>query len=97
MSDTKVHQDTSFESFIEELGLHEEVYGEAIKRVIAWQLENERVSKGVTKASMAEAMGTSRTQLSRVLDPTNVNVSVESLDRAARAVGKKLVLELVDA
>jgi len=88
---------SSFEDFLEEEGIKEEVYGEAIKAVLAWEIENARKEHSLTKSKMAVAMGTSRTQVERVLDPHNVSVSIDTLDRAARSVGKRLKLELVDA
>lgn len=48
----------------------------------------------ITKAAMAERMGTSRAQLDRVLDPTAFNVTLETLERAARIVGRRLRVEL---
>ncbi|MFV3130039.1 Fis family transcriptional regulator [Niveispirillum sp. KHB5.9] len=86
----------SFESFLDELGIKEEVYGVAVKRVIAYQLEAARNGADLSKSAMAGAMDTSRTQVGRVLDPENVAVSLELLARAAEAVGKRLKVELVD-
>jgi antitoxin HicB len=87
----------TLEDFLEELGEREEVYGAAIKRVLAWEIENARKQRAVTKSEMATRMGTSRTQVKRILDPHNVAVSLDTLDKAARSVGKKLKIELVDA
>ncbi|NTJ41583.1 XRE family transcriptional regulator [Agrobacterium larrymoorei] len=96
MSDSKHSVGSTLEDFLEELGEKEEVYGEAIKRVLTWQIEEARKKQSITKSSMATRMGTSRTQVKRVLDPSNVAVSLDTLDRAARSVGKKLKIELVD-
>jgi len=74
----------------------EEVFGAAIKRVLAWQIEEARKGRSLTKSGMAAAMGTSQTQVERVLNPLNVAVSIETLERAARSVGKTLRIELVD-
>ena len=96
---TQPYQDPmgdSFESFLEAQGMKDEVYGAAVKRVIAFQLEAARTGSDLSKTAMAEAMDTSRTQLGRVLDPENVAVSLELLDRAAKALGKRLKVELVD-
>jgi hypothetical protein len=79
------------------LGIHDEVYEAATKRVLAWQLEQARKAHAITKRAMAEAMRTSRSHLDRVLDPDNVEVSLATLERAARAVGKRLKIELIDA
>jgi len=51
-------------------------------------------AQGLTKSAMAERMGTSRQQLDRQLDPTNESVTLQTLDRAAKAVGRRLRLEL---
>ncbi|TIV61403.1 MAG: Fis family transcriptional regulator [Mesorhizobium sp.] len=87
----------TLEDFLEGLGEREEVYGVAIKRVLAWEIENARKQRSVTKSEMATRMGTSRTQVKRILDPHNVSVSLDTLEKAARSVGKKLKIELVDA
>jgi len=86
----------SLESLLEETGERDEVYGEAIKRVIAWQIEKARQERELSKSEVASRMGTSRSQFERVIDPTNTAVSLETLDKAARAVGKRLVVEIVD-
>ena len=86
---------SSFESWLEEAGLREEVTAAAIKAVIARQLANEMKKKRVTKKRMAELMKTSRAQLDRLLDPNNGSATIESLQRAARIVGRQLRLELI--
>jgi hypothetical protein len=86
----------TLEDFLEGLGERNEVYGEAMKRVLVWQIEAVRREKSISKTAMAAAMGTSRTQLERVLNPKNIAVSLESLEKAAHSVGKKLKIELVD-
>jgi len=87
----------TLEDFLDELGIREEVYGAALKEVLAWQLEQSRNAQHVSKSEMAIRMGTSRPQVDRVLDPENVAVSIGVLDKAARALGKKIKVELVDA
>lgn len=86
----------TLEDFLDELDEREEVYGEAIKRVLAWQIEAARQQNAISKSDMAARMGTSRTQVDRILDPRNVAVSLDTLEKAARSVGKKLKVELVD-
>jgi antitoxin HicB len=76
----------TFESFLDSEGIRDEVYSAAIKRVIAWELEEARKATDLSKTAMAEAMQTSRSQLERVLDPENVAVSLDVLSRAALAV-----------
>ena len=76
-------------------GIRQEVTIAAIKAVIAQQLANEMKKKKLTKKRMAELMKTSRAQLDRILDPANGNATIESLQRAAKIVGRELRLELV--
>ena len=66
----------------------------AIKRVIAQQLQQEMDKRHLSKTAMAKLMATSRRQLDRVLSPDDGNVTIETLQRAARAVGRSLHLEL---
>jgi antitoxin HicB len=89
------HVGSSFDSFLEEEGVKEEVHGVAQKRVIAWQLEEAMRALGLTKVEMAERMQTSRTQVDRVLDPDNDKVRLDTIQRAARAVGRELRIALV--
>ena len=91
-----VHSGSSFDDFLIEEGLHEEVESAAIKRVLAWQFEPEMERQQKTKRGMAKELRTSRSQLDRLLDPQNTTVSIETLSRAARALGKRLVLEIRD-
>lgn len=86
----------TLEDMLEGLFEREEVYGEAQKRVIAWQIEEARKGAGLSKSEVANRLGTSRSQVDRILDPTNVAVSLASLERAARVVGKRLRIEIVD-
>ncbi len=89
---TKGKIGSSFECFLVEDGIHEEVTALAVKRVLAWQIEQEMQAQGLTKAKMAERMNTSRSQLDRLLDPLNDKVQLDTIHRAASAIGKKLVI-----
>jgi DNA-binding phage protein len=91
------HTGSSFDSFLEEEGILEEVEAVAIKRVIAWQLSEAMKVGGISKKIMAERMGTSRSQLDRLLDPENPAVHLQTIAKAARALGKRLRVEMVDA
>ncbi len=94
MSDNP-HLGTSLEDFLSEEGTLETATAVAVKRVIAWQLEEEMAKRKLSKTAMAKLMNTSRAQLDRVLNPDDGNVTLETLQRAAKAVGKTLKLELV--
>ena len=84
-----------FEDWLKEEGIHEEVTTAAIKRVIAFQLEEAMKAQKLNRSQMAKRMETSRPQLDRVLDPNNGGVTLDTLTRAAKAVGRKVSLELV--
>lgn len=91
------HHGSSFESFLEEEGCLEEATARAIKRVMAWQLELAMKERKISKAELAKRLKTSRSQLDRILDPANDQVSLASLVRTAHAVGKRVRLELEEA
>jgi antitoxin HicB len=88
------HRGSSLDDFLEEEGVLPELQARAIKEVIAWQLAEAMKERGLSKAALARLMHTSRTQVDRVLDPENGNVTIETLQRAAELVGRKLQLEL---
>src|SRR6202140_3775493 len=88
------HSGSTFDSFLEEEGIREEVEAIAIKRVLAWQLSQEMRKQQKTKQAMAKQSHTSRSQLDRLLDPTNVSVSLDTVARAATALGKRLIVRI---
>jgi len=90
----KKHIGSRFDDFLKEEGVLEEFEAAAIKRVIAWKIANEMKLRKLTKVAMAERMKTSRAQLDRLLDPDDGNVTIETLQRAASALGRQLHLEL---
>ena len=85
---------SSFEDFLKEQGTYEETTERAVKRVLAFQLAEEMKAKGITKVKMAEMLDTSRAQLNRLLDPTADNVTLSSLAKVAKMMGRSLHLEL---
>lgn len=94
MTTTNPHIGSSFESFLEEEGILEDCTAVAVKRVLARQIQREMHERGITTSAMAKAMRTSRPALDRLLDPANPSVTLDTLQRAAAAVGRKLRLEL---
>ena len=84
----------SLDMFLDEEGIREEVTDRAIKRVVAVQLKNAMKERKLTQTAMANLMETSRAQLARILDPEEFNVSLDTLNRAAKAVGRTLRIEL---
>ena len=91
------HSGSSFDSFLEEEGIREEAETVAIKRVLAWQLKQAMRQQRKTKQAMAKELHTSRSQLNRLLDPQNVSVSLETITRAARVLGKRVTIRITDA
>jgi predicted XRE-type DNA-binding protein len=87
---------SSFEDFLEEDGLLEEATAIAIKRVLAWQIEQAMKKEGLSKSGMARMMRTSRPALDRLLDPDNPSVTLRTMQRAAAILGKRIRLDLVD-
>jgi len=80
---------------LKEEGIYEEVSAAAIKRSLVVELENALKVQSITKAEMARRMSTSRSQLDRLLDPDNDKVQLDTLYKAASALGKSLKLELI--
>ena len=86
---------SNFDNFLEEEGLLAEAEAVAAKRVLSHQFEAAMKKRHITKLSMAKRMKTSRTALDRLLDPKNSSVTLQTLERAAVVLGKKLKISLV--
>jgi antitoxin HicB len=86
---------SSFEDFLKEEGVLEETNAIAVKRVLAWQLEQAMDKEKISKRAMAAAMKTSRSQLDRILDPDNDRIRLDTLTAAAHVLGLSLRIELV--
>jgi antitoxin HicB len=89
------HVGGRFDDWLKEEGIYEEVTTAAMKRVLAWQIEQAMLEGGLSKSAMARRMATSRPQLDRLLDPENGNVTLDTIAKAAAAVGRKVRLELI--
>jgi antitoxin HicB len=95
MAINRKHIGTSFDSFLRKEGIRDEVRRDAAKMVLAFQLLDTMKKTGVTKVAMARHMRTSRSSLDRILDPKNKAITLDTLERAAAALGKRLRVELV--
>jgi len=82
------------DNFLEQEGILSESEAVAVKRVIAYQIDELMKEKQVTKAELVRRMGTSRSALERLLDPDNTSVTLLTLERAAKALGKRIKVEL---
>lgn len=99
MATTKKKRDakklTTLDSFLESEGTRDAFQAVAIKEVIAWQIAQAMEGEGLSRKRMAERMGTSRSQIARLLDPADGNVTLATLQRAAAMLGRKVRVELV--
>lgn len=87
---------SSFQSWLEEEGFADQVREAAVKELFAEQLQKAMSAKKINKTAMAAALGTSRNQLNRILDPACDAVTLGALKKAAALVGKRVRVELVD-
>jgi len=88
------HIGSSLDDLLKEEGIFEDVQVQAIKEVVAWQLEEAMKKRKLSKARLAKMLRTSRTQVNRLLDPES-DITLSSLQRAAALVGRQVRLELV--
>lgn len=89
------HIGSSLDDFLKEEGVLEETRAVALKEALAWQVHQAMEKEKITKVEMARRMNTSRASLDRLLDPRNASVTLQTLARAARAIGRDLRIELV--
>ena len=86
---------STLDDFLSEEGTLETFQAAAIKEVLAWQITEAMKAQNLSRKRLAERMGTSRSQISRLLDPKDGNVTLTTLQRAAEIVGRKVRLDLV--
>jgi predicted XRE-type DNA-binding protein len=91
------HEGSAFDDFLDEHGLLEDARTHALKSVLAWQMAKAMKAQKLSKRKMAQRLKTSRTQIDRLLDPSNDGVTLGTLGRAARLLGKRIRLDLIDA
>ena len=89
------HIGSSLDDFLKEEGILEETRAVAIKEAIAFQVQQTMEKERISKVEMARRMKTSRAALDRFLAPGNSSVTLQTLARAARAIGRDLRIELV--
>lgn len=89
------HRGSGIDDFLREEGVLEEFRTRAVKEVIAWQIAEAMKERGISKRQLAGMMRTSRTQVDRLLDPQQGNVTIETLRRAAEVIGRSLQVGLV--
>jgi hypothetical protein len=90
------HIGSDFDDFLKEEGILEEAQAVAAKRVIAFQIKKAMKEKNISKSRMTMRMRIkNRTQLNRLLDPSNTSVTLSTLEKAANAIGKRLQIQFV--
>ncbi|MBK6758045.1 MAG: XRE family transcriptional regulator [Moraxellaceae bacterium] len=89
------HIGSSFDDFLQEEGIFEEVNAVAVKRVLAWQIAQAMKAQNLTKTALAEKMHTSRASLNRLLDEEDTSLTLTTLTSAANALGKQIKIELL--
>jgi DNA-binding Xre family transcriptional regulator len=85
---------SDFDDFLNEEGILAEAQETAIKRVLSYQLEKAMLEKHISKAAMARKMNTSRSSLDRLLNPNNDSVTLQTMQKAAFVLGRRLKIEL---
>lgn len=88
---------SSFDDFLADEGILQEVTEAAIKRVLARQIAAFMEDQSLSKTAMATAMSTSRAALDRLLDPENTSITLATMQKAAKVLGKRVEIDLVDA
>ena len=86
---------TTLDDFLRGEGKREEFEAVAIKETLAWQITQAMKTNKLSRSGLAQRMKTSRSQIGRLLDPKDGNVTLNTLQRAAKVVGRSLRLELV--
>ncbi len=82
---------SNFDSFLEEEGLLQEADTIAIKRIIVYELEKKMASENITISSLAKELKTSRSAISRILDPENTAITLHTIEKIAKFLGKRIV------
>ncbi|MBN1569744.1 MAG: XRE family transcriptional regulator [Acidobacteria bacterium] len=90
----KKHIGSTFEDFLKGEDICEEATGYAIKRAIAWQLAEVMKEQKISKTEMARRLKTSRAQIACILDPENCSVQLDTMQKAAAIIDKRLVIKL---
>jgi antitoxin HicB len=86
---------SNFDDFLEDEDLLADAEAVAIKRVVAFQVNSLMKERKISKTAMAKQMNTSRSALDRLLDPMNTSITLQTLERAAHVIGKRLKVEFV--
>lgn len=95
MTKKNKHMGEPFEDWLKEQGIYDSVQTASVKRVLAQQVAQAMMNLNITKTEMARRMETSRPQLDRLLDPGNNSVTLDTMRKAAQALGRQLRIDLI--
>jgi hypothetical protein len=90
----KIQMGSSIDDFLKQEGIFEEAQAQAVKEVVAWQLDEAMKKRKISKNRMAALLKTSRTQVDRLLNPKS-DITLSTLQRAATMVGRRVLIELI--
>lgn len=88
----KKHIGTSFDDFLTERGLLEDAEAVAIKRIMAYELEQAMKERKLSKTKLAIELDTSRAAVDRLLDPENTSITLKNIEKIAKFLGRKLII-----
>jgi len=88
------HIGSTLDDFLKGEGVYEDATTYAVKEILAWQVGKAMEEQGLSKAEMARRMGTSRAHLDRLLDPRNDKVQLDTMQRAAAVLGRRVLIQL---
>ena len=94
MAKPNVHRGSNFDDFLKDEGIFDEVQARALKRALAEQFADAMQSRNMTKVQMASHMTTSRSQVDRILDPQNLSIQLDTMIKAASALGRTVEIRL---
>jgi transcriptional regulator with XRE-family HTH domain len=94
MMKSNKHIGSTLDEFLKQEGMYEDATNYAVKEILAWQVGKAMEDLGISKAEMARRMGTSRAHLDRLLDPRNDKVQLDTMQRAAAVLGRRVLIQL---
>ncbi len=88
----KKHVGTNFDNFLEEEEILQESEAVALKRVIAYALEEKMKADNISVNRLAKELETSRSAICRILDPENTSITLNTIEKVAKYLGKRIIL-----
>ena len=86
---------STFDDFLAEENILAESDAIAIKRVVAFEVKKSMEEEHITQTEMSKRMNTSRSSLTRLLDPLNNSITLATIETALAAIGKRVQIQIV--